>query len=190
MKVHRFIEGAVAATIATAAVLSVGATAASANTVPLSGSASVEVPPSPAGEMGFTLTINGEEHDFSNVDNSLGGRLTLTWAASQEEPRATIRDCANGADGREILIEEATPAATIWATWVSPMSNEVFGPVEIPSRSGFAAGSVCEGADPAEEDPQEEPVEEPEEEPEPEPQDEKEKKDKPEKPKDKTKLPG
>ena len=180
-----FSRKAVGAAVVTATLV-LGTTGAMAGPVPFSGSASVEVPQSPAGEMGFTLTVNGEEHDFSNVDNSLGGRLTLTWVGSQEEPRATTQDCPDGAPGKRILLEEASPSATLWATWVSPTSNETIGPVQVPTREGFAAAELCvadraddepveDPADPVEDEP-EPPVEEDEEEPSEEP---KEKKDKP-----------
>lgn len=186
-----FTRKVVGAAVVSATLL-LGATGAMADTVPFSGSASVEVPPSPAGEMGFTLTVNGQEHDFSNVDNSLGGRLTLTWVGSQDEPRATTQDCPNGAPGKRILLEEASPSATLWATWVSPTSNETIGPVQVPTREGFAAAELCVADRPPAEDPEEDPtdpVEDPEpvDEPEGEPsEDPKEKKDK-DKPKDKPK---
>jgi hypothetical protein len=155
MKAKRFTG--LTATIAMTAASWLGASGAAANTVPFSGSASVEVPPSPAGEMSFTLTVNGQEHEFSNVDNSLGGELTFTWTGSQEEPRVTTQSCPGGAPGAQILIEEATPSATVWATWVSPTSQELIGPVQVPSRPGFASASVCDGPPPDEDQPVEDP---------------------------------
>ncbi len=146
-----------AATIAVTAASWLGASSAMADTVPLSGSASAEVPASPAGEMSFTLTVNGQEHDFSDVDNSLGGELTFTWTGSQEEPRVTTQSCPGGAPGAQILIEEATPSATVWATWVSPTSQELIGPVQVPSRPGFASTSVCDGDQPDEDQPVDDP---------------------------------
>jgi len=143
MITRRFRVGAVAVSMALTATMWLGAGVAAADTVPFSGSASADVPQSPAGDIGFTLTVNGQDHDFSNVDNSLGGRLTLSWAGSQEEPRAMIRSCPGSAPGQQILLDGASPSATLSATWVSPTSQETIGPVQVPSREGFAVASVC-----------------------------------------------
>jgi hypothetical protein len=184
MKVQRYVTAA-ALVVGLTSTFWLSAGVASADTVPFNGSASVEIPASPAGDMGFTLTINGQEHDFSHVDNSLGGTLTLTWVASEREPDATIQGCEAGPGG-QIRLDEATPSAKLWAIWVSPTSQETIGPVDLPAREGFAAASVCvpesNDQDPAEQ-PVEEPAEQDEEDPssgeEPgTPQDEKQKKEK------------
>jgi len=142
MRTRRAAGRVVAASIVSAAALGLNPGHALADPIGLAGSVSVQIPETP-GDMDLTLTVNGQTYEFDDVDDSLGGTLIVGWAASQQEPSASLRGCPDGAPGHEILLEEATAGAVVWATWVSPTSQVLLGPVEVPSRDGFVTAGAC-----------------------------------------------
>jgi hypothetical protein len=141
---NRYGKGMVASIVAAGASVSLmlGAGSALAGPIESTGSASVEIPKTP-GNLDMTMTINGEEREYKSVDDWFSGTLTLTWTGMQREPRTTVSGCPGGAPGGRILLEETTPSATVWASWVSPSSQVVIGPVQLPTREGFVAAAVC-----------------------------------------------
>lgn len=133
---------AMAAILVAAVTLGLNPSDAAADPLGLAGSVSVQIPETP-GDMDLTLTVNGQMYVFDDVDDSLGGTITLGWVASEEQPQTTIESCEGAAPGAEIVLEEATPSAIIWATWISPASQVLLGPVEVTSREGLATAGAC-----------------------------------------------
>lgn len=113
---------------------------ATAEPISSAGTISVVVPATPE-YVRFSLTVNEQTYDNSTVDNSFGGTLTVGWSGSEQEPQATVLDCAGG--GKQIELSAASPGASIWATFVSPSQQSVVGPFEVPPKEGFVIGSVC-----------------------------------------------
>ncbi len=143
MSTRRITGRGVAVTMVLAASLWMSPGNAGANPLTQSGSVSVAVQGTPE-DMQFVLTVNGQDYDNTTVDNEVGGTLTLSWEASQDEPTTSIKDCPGKKTGRRIALQGATPSTKVWATWISPNSQVVTNPIPIQSLDGMTAASVCE----------------------------------------------